>query len=162
MPNFLPGVKNSGSGSCGRVCSARDRRPYALGHLIAGEIAVPVRFVLGGDNRCQKLGPGLLLALQEGHPGRDHVGDGPVATSGDGLGGEAFQLGWQGHGVHGGMIGAGDRNLKRSSDRTAVVTGSWPARGQAGARSPHAAALAPQIVEQGGEHVDPPRHRYSP
>ena len=37
-----PAVRNSASGSRGRVGFLRDRRPDPLGHLIAGQIAVPV------------------------------------------------------------------------------------------------------------------------
>jgi hypothetical protein len=58
-----PVAKNSGSGSRGGVGSPHDRRPNPLGYLIAVQVAAPVGFFPRGQNRCQKLGTSLLLAL---------------------------------------------------------------------------------------------------
>lgn len=111
-------VRNSGSGSFGRVRSPHDRRPHALCHLIAGEIAVSVRLFLGGQNRCQKLGTGLFVAPQQGHRGRrDAVADcsppdatWPVLIVAD------FQTGtpW-----------ASTRPLESFKSRSSSVPGAW-------------------------------------
>ena len=45
----------------------RDRRPNPLGHLITVQAAAPVGLFPRGENRCQKLGASLLLALQQAH-----------------------------------------------------------------------------------------------